>query len=99
MILSATNTLPNGSTYAVLRHLFSEAMESSTGDKRWSFYGSHTDPGNEIATEYVHEFTGDRIRCVSSDYDGKTYRHQWFTFRPADVTANESTTNTKRDER
>ncbi len=77
----ATSDARDGDTYRVLRHLFTEAMESSTGDKRWHFYGSNTDPEREVATEYEHATTGDRIKCESSRYLAGEYQRHVFTYQ------------------
>jgi hypothetical protein len=78
MIASSNND--GSDEYCVLRHLFNEAMDSSVGDKRWHFCGSHTDPGHEVMTEYEHGFTRDRIKCQSFDYDSGVYRKHMYTF-------------------
>ena len=79
----ATNREAEEDPYLVLRHLFDAARRSSVSDKEWHFFGSNTEPGRVIFTEYEHEFTGDRVSCQSYRYDEETgkYMSHMFTFR------------------
>lgn len=81
MTVSSMNGEIETDEYRILRHLFAEATTSSVGDKRWSFYGSHTNPDEVVFTEYSHDISGDRISCRSSDYSGGVYRQHIFTFK------------------
>lgn len=66
--------------YHILRHLFTEAMKSSTTDKRWQIHSTFSDPGNTMVTAYYHVLEGDIIKCQSFDYDDGKYTRHIFTF-------------------
>ena len=68
--------------YAMLRHVFSEAMRSSVTDKRWGLSSCYTDPGRIVMTEYAHKVSSDKISCESFDHDTETgeYRKHLFKF-------------------
>jgi hypothetical protein len=79
--VKAASSSEGSDEYRVLRHLFSEAVESSVGDRRWIFFGSNTEPEHRVVTEYMHEHTRDRIKCESDDYEDGKYRRHLFTYR------------------
>ena len=64
--------------YKILRHLFHLAADNAPKD--WEFFGSNTEEG-QMATEYQHRTTGDRIKAWSFDrVDGEFTKHL-FTFK------------------
>lgn len=83
--ISARGTLngDNSALYELLRHVFSAARDSSTGDKFWRFYGSFTDE-SYVMTEYEAK-DGSKIRCDSTGDRDESYRlpNHEFTFRPS----------------
>ncbi len=74
--VTAVNTdSEQGSQYAILRHLFDSAVESSLSDRRWVIYGTYSEPGRTMLTEYQHAHTGDRVKCQSFDYGRLSEAH------------------------
>lgn len=80
MTKSATTTECGRDDYHIMRHLFTEAMQSSITDERWRIFATYSDPGRTMLTQYEHVESGDRIRCESFDYEQGKYRKHIFTF-------------------
>jgi hypothetical protein len=66
--------------YHIMRQLFTEAMKSSTTDKRWQIHSTFSDPGRTMVTAYYHVLEGDIIKCQSFDYEDGKYKSHIFTF-------------------
>ncbi len=66
--------------YHIMRHLFTEAMKSSTTDKRWQIHSTFSDPGRTMVTAYYHVLEGDVIKCQSFDCEDGEYKRHIFTF-------------------
>lgn len=97
MILYAAKSVSqsNGatlSTYKALRHLFTEARNSSVGDRRWHLAATFTEPGTEVMTEYQHAISYDRIKCESTEHNPETgeYMEHCFTFTDGETERKEA---------
>lgn len=66
--------------YRIMRHLFSEAMKSSTTDGRWRIHSTVSDPGKTMLTAYYHVIEADVIKYQSFDYSDGKYNNHVFTF-------------------
>ena len=80
MSKSAFSRESGSDDYHIMRHLFSEAMKSSTTDGRWRIYSTFSDPGRTMVTAYYHAIEGDIIKCQSFDYSDGKYNSHIFTF-------------------
>jgi hypothetical protein len=92
MTKSATTTECCRDDYHILRHLFTEAMQSSITDKRWRIFATYSDPCRTMLTQYEHVESGDRIKCQSFGYEDGEYRKHIFTF-DQDVDVNDDPPN------